>query len=70
MAVRVLLTSGAERLVDADAARLDRPFFLICQSGHTMLTLLAQHVVGAQVENDRGEVTDYVFGTGLPPEKP
>ena len=73
MAVKVLLTSGAHRVIDADEVRVSGPFFLLTQSyphvgrARTILTLLAKDVVVAEIEKD-GVVTDYVPGRGLAEE--
>jgi predicted homoserine dehydrogenase-like protein len=70
MAVRIFLTSGAQRMVEtADVARANGPFFEVtCRhapSGqvHTVLTLLTKDVIAAEVVQD-GVVTDYVMGGG------
>ena len=68
MPVRVLLTNGEQRVVEADAARVDDGFFCVTrwdanlQRAITVLTLWAAHVVGAHVEKDG--VTEWVPGTG------
>ena len=71
MAVRVYLTSGAQRIVEmADGAHLDDPFFLITLSSpgqraaQTILTLWATQVVVAEIETE-GVVTDRVLGLGV-----
>jgi RNA polymerase sigma-70 factor (ECF subfamily) len=70
MAVRLLLSSGRERTVDAaDSARLDGPFFLVrrwypdLNRTETVLTLLSRDVIAAEVLKD-GLRIDYVAGSG------
>ena len=71
MTVRVFLTSGGERVIVADGARLDGELFRITRWLHdlrrdeTMVTLWAETVVMAQVE-DRGIVIEYMPGPGEP----
>ena len=68
MAVRLLLSSGGERTVDAaDSARLDGPFFLVRRSypdlnrTETVLTLRSDDVIAAEVLKD-GLRIDYIAG--------
>jgi len=70
MAVRLLLSSGGERIVDAaDSARLDGPFFLVRRSypdlnrTETVLTLRSDDVIAAEVLKD-GLRIDYIAGRG------
>jgi len=70
MAVRLLLSSGGERTVDAaDSARLDGPFFLVRRSypdlnrTETVLTLRSDDVIAAEVLKD-GLRIDYIAGRG------
>ena len=74
MAVRLSLSSGAQRIVEgADAARLDGPFFLVRRSypdlnrTETVLTLRSDDVIAAEVLKD-GLRIDYIAGRG--PTKP
>ena len=74
MAVRLFLSSGAERTIDAaDSARLDVPFFIISRWDRwTVLTLRSEIVVAAEVIRD-GVVTEYVHGApsqGNPQKEP
>jgi len=71
MAVKLLLSSGAQRIVeDADSARLDGAFFIInrwypdLNRTETVLTLRADDVVAAEIVKD-GIVTDCVLGAGI-----
>lgn len=66
MAARIFLTSGAERVIDGDDARLEGACFLICRSRRIVLTLPAANVVAAQVEDENSAVTAQVLGAGLP----
>jgi hypothetical protein len=68
MPVRILLTSGGQRTVEAaDSARMSGPFFMITRRRErtgeleTLLTLRSQDVVGAEIVKD-GLVTDYMRG--------
>jgi hypothetical protein len=68
--VRLLLTSGGQRVVEtADGAESSGEFFIITRrsasggSAETLLTLPAQDVVGAEIVTD-GAVTGYVAGKG------
>ena len=70
LAVRLVLSSGAQRTVEsADAARLDDPFFIVTRRDantgrvDTLLTLRAVDVVAGEVVKD-GITTDYVLGRG------
>ena len=70
MAVRLFLSSGGQRTVDAaDSARLDGPFFIVSRwSPHlnrteTVLTLRSEDVIGAEVLKD-GVRIDYIPGRG------
>ena len=70
MAVRVFLSSGGQRTVDAaDSARLDGPFFLVrrwhsdLNRTETVLTLRSEDVIGAEVLKD-GVRIDYIPGCG------
>ena len=72
MAVRLFLSSGGQRTVDAaDSARLDGPFFLVrrwhpdLNRTETVLTLLSQDVIGAEVLKD-GVRIEYIQGCGPP----
>jgi len=68
MAVRLFLSSGAQRVIDdADGAGLDEPFCLVTKwypairRRDTVLTLRAEDVLAAEVlQND--VVIDYVVG--------
>ena len=69
-AVRLLLSSGGERIVAAaDSARLDGPFFLVrrwypdLNRTETVLTLRSEDVIGAEVLKD-GVRIDYIPGCG------
>src|SRR5207247_7657726 len=62
MAVRLFLSSGGQRTIDAaDSARLDGPFFLVrrrypdLNRTETVLTLRSEDVVGADVLKDGGQ---------------
>jgi hypothetical protein len=73
MAVKLFLTSGAERILEtADAARLEGAFFVVTRwhseirQLETILTLRAEDVVAADVLKD-GVSVDYVRGRGRPP---
>ena len=61
--VKLYLTSGERRTVDADGAHLDDTFFIVTLSGYTVLTLWAQQVERADIEKD-GVVTESVPGAG------
>ena len=68
MAVRLFLSSGGERTVDAaDSAQLDGPFFLVRRSypdlnrTETVLTLRSEDVISAEVLKD-GVRIDYIPG--------
>ena len=68
MAVRLFLSSGSHRTVDAaDSARLDGPFFLVrrwhpdLKRTETVLTLRSEDVIGAEVLKD-GVRIDYIAG--------
>jgi hypothetical protein len=68
MAVRLLLSSGTERVVEAaDSVRLDGPFFLVSRSypdlnrAETVLTLRSEDVIGAEVLKDGMRIA-YVRG--------
>ena len=70
MAVRLFLSSGGRRTVDAaDSARMDGPFFLIrrryadLNRPETVLTLRSEDVIGAEVLKD-GVRIDYIPGCG------
>jgi hypothetical protein len=70
VAVRVQLTSGGQRVVEAaDDCRCSGEFFIVTRrwspdgSTQTLLTLRAQDVIGAEVVTD-GVVTGYVPGKG------
>lgn len=70
MAVRLFLSAGGERTVDAaDSARLDGPFFLVrrwhpdLNRSETVLTLRSEDVIGAEVLKD-GVRIDYIPGCG------
>jgi len=69
MAVRLFLSSGGQRTVDAaDSARLDGPFFLVrrlhdLNRTETVLTLRAEDVIGAEILKD-GVRIDYIPGCG------
>ena len=70
MAVRLFLSSGGERTVDApDSAQLDGPFFLVRRSypdlnrTETVLTLRSEDVISAEVLKD-GVRIDYIPGCG------
>lgn len=70
MAVRLFLSSGGQRTIDAaDSARLDGPFFLVrrwypdLNRTETALTLLSEDVIGAEVLKD-GVRIDYIPGCG------
>ena len=70
MAVRLFLSSGGQRAVDAaDSARLDGPFFLVrrwhpdLNRTETVLTLPSEDVIGAEVLKD-GVRIDYIPGCG------
>jgi hypothetical protein len=70
MAVRLFLSSGGQRTVDAaDSARLDGPFYLVrrwCPNlnrTETVLTLRSEDVIGAEVLKD-GVRIDYIPGWG------
>jgi hypothetical protein len=70
MAVRLFMSSGAERTIDtADSARLDDAFFVVTrrhpETGRldTVLTLRSTGVVAAEVLED-GVRTHYVLGRG------
>ena len=70
MAVRLFLSSGGERTVDAaDSAQLDGSFFLVRRSypdlnrPETVLTLRSEDVIGAEVLKD-GVRIDYTPGCG------
>jgi len=70
MAVRLLLSSGGQRTIDAaDSARLDGPFFLVRRRWYpdlnrteTVLTLRSEDVIGAEVL--KGVRIDYIPGCG------
>jgi hypothetical protein len=68
IAVRLFLSSGCQRTVDAaDSARLDGPFFLVrrwrpdLNRTETVLTLRSEDVIGAEVLKD-GVRIDYIPG--------
>jgi hypothetical protein len=68
IAVRLFLSSGGERTVDAaDSARLDGPFFLVrrwhldLNRTETVVTLRSEDVIGAEVLKD-GVRIDYIPG--------
>jgi hypothetical protein len=70
MSVRLLLSSGKERIVDkGEAARLRGSFFIVSRwdpvtrQDETILTLLGQDVVAAEVVHD-GVATEFVLGGG------
>jgi hypothetical protein len=70
MAVRLFLSSGSQRTVDAAAsARLDGPFFIVTRwyqdlnRTETVLTLRSEDVIGAEVLKD-GVRIDYIPGPG------
>jgi hypothetical protein len=70
MAVRLFLSSGGERTVDAaDSARLNGPFFLVrrwypdLDRTETVLTLRSEDVFGAEILKD-GVKIDYIPGCG------
>jgi hypothetical protein len=70
MAVRLFLSSGEERTIDAaDSARLDGYFFIISrrypdgEQSKTLLTLPSPDVVGAEILID-GVRIDYIPGRG------
>ncbi len=70
MAVRLHLSSGIVRLiVDADAARLDEPFFIVTRRNPlgegeiTVLTLLSSDVVAADVVKEGVKISQ-VCGSG------
>jgi hypothetical protein len=74
MAVRVLLTSGGQRIIpSADGARADGPFFLITRLHpavspvETVLTLLNGDVVEAEILKD-DLVIGRVRGSGHSPK--
>jgi hypothetical protein len=68
-AVRLFLSSGDQRTIDADSARLDGHFFLVrrwypdLNRTETVLTLRAEDVIGAEVLKD-GVRIDYIPGCG------
>jgi len=68
MAVRLFLSSGRERTVNAaDSTRLDGPFFLVrrwypdLNRTETVLTLRSEDVIGAEVLKN-GVRIDYIPG--------
>ena len=62
ISVRGVPTSGEQRLVaDADAANLEGGFFVVSIRGRTVLTLLANRVVYAEILKD-GAVIKTVNG--------
>lgn len=69
MAVRLLLASGDQRVLEADGAHMDGPFFLVTRwdsnlnRRQTVLTLRSQDVVSAEIEKDG--VVEFVLGAGL-----
>jgi hypothetical protein len=70
MAVRLLLSSGAERVVEsADSAQLDGQFFFVrrwypdLDRTETVLTLRSEDVIGAEVLKDGVRIA-YVLGGG------
>ena len=70
MAVRLFLSAGGERIIDAaDSARLDGPFFLVrrwhpdLNRSDTVLSLRAEDVIGAEVLKDDVRI-DYIPGCG------
>jgi hypothetical protein len=70
MSVRLLLSSGKERIVDkGEAARLRGSFFIVSRwdpvtrQDETILTLLGQDVAAAEVLHD-GVATEFVLGGG------
>ena len=70
MAVRLILSSGGQRTIDAaDSARLDEPFFLVSRwhpdlnRTETILTLRSEDIIGAEVLKD-GVRIDYIPGCG------
>ena len=70
MAVRLFLSSGGQRAVDAaDSARLDGPCLLVrrwhpdLNRTETVLTLRSEDVIGAEVLKD-GVRIDYISGCG------
>jgi hypothetical protein len=72
VAVRLILSSGAERFIEsADTAHLDGPFFLVTKQRSnpnerdTLLTLRADDVVAAEVLKN-GVRIDYVLDKGQP----
>jgi hypothetical protein len=73
MAVRLFLSSGRLRDLEADGAHMDGPFFMVTrwdarlQRAQKVLTLRSCDVVSAEVQND-GETTDYVLGAGVTPK--
>ena len=63
-AVKVLLSSGATRIIDdADSARLDDAFFIVRSRDRVVVTLWSQNVIGAEILTD-GVRTGYVPGKG------
>jgi hypothetical protein len=76
MAVRVFLSSGGHRTVDAaDSARLDGPSFLVrrwypdLNRTETVLTLRSEDVIGAEVLKNGVELTTF-RGAGRPRHEP
>lgn len=70
MAVRLFLSSGGQRTVDAaDSARLEGPFFIVTRRypdlnrTETVLTLRSEDVIGAEVLKD-GVRIDCIPGRG------
>jgi hypothetical protein len=73
VAVRLFLTCGGQRTIDAaDSARLEGPFFIISRwypdlkRSETVLTLRSQDVVGTEILKDWVRI-DYVPGPGQTP---
>ena len=76
MAVRLFLSAGGQRTVDAaDSARLDGPFFPVrrwhpdLNRTETVLTLRSEEVIGAEVLKEESELTTF-RGAGRPRHEP
>ena len=74
MAVRLFLTSGARRDLEADGAHMDRPFFLVTRwdadlkRRQTVVTLRSNDVVSAEILKD-GVSVEVVLGAGVNPKE-
>jgi hypothetical protein len=72
-AVRILMSSGATRIIDgADSAALEDAFFVVTRRNrlsdqkNVLLTLRSQDVVGAEILTN-GVRTAYIAGKGVLP---